>query len=165
MTFSGPIEDHIDFKMLIIQYFCYSKSSLYWIGVVSFAFSIILGITSLPSVAASLSWKEFAFVQSKLGWVCLLFAVAHDIFYGWPYFFTTTCYLPPTFNVSIRIGIYIFNSTILLNLSSSSQLRFHIFISVYFIFALTCRCDEDHFDHALCWHEANADKRRLGEET
>ena len=56
----------------------------------------------MPSVAASLSWKEFAFVQSKLGWVCLLFAIAHDIFYGWPYFFTTTCYLPPTFNARIR---------------------------------------------------------------
>ena len=70
-------------------------------GVVSFAFSVILGITSLPSVAAVMSWKEFTFVQSKLGWVCLLFAIAHDVFYGWPYFFTTTCYLPPTFNVRI----------------------------------------------------------------
>lgn len=85
--------------------FTFSKLCFHCIGVVSFAFSIVLGITSLPSVAASLSWKEFAFVQSKLGWVCLLFAVAHDIFYGWPYFFTTTCYLPPTFNVSIRTEI------------------------------------------------------------
>ena len=88
------------------------KSLLHYIGVVSFAFSIILGITSLPSVAASLSWKEFAFVQSKLGWVCLLFAVAHDVFYGWPYFFTTTCYLPPTFNVSMKIHNYFFKSII-----------------------------------------------------
>ena len=34
--------------------------------------AILLGITSLPSVSASLSWKEFAFVQSNLGWLCLI---------------------------------------------------------------------------------------------
>ena len=67
---------------------------------VSFAFAVVLGITSLPSVTASMTWKEFAFVQSKLGWVCMLFAVVHDICYGVPYFFYPSCYIPPSFQVN-----------------------------------------------------------------
>ena len=70
-----------------------------FIGVVAYAFSVLLGITSLPSVTAALSWKEFAFIQSKLGWSCLLFAVAHDLLYGWPYITALSCCVPPTFQV------------------------------------------------------------------
>merc|ERR1712154_67796 len=35
--------------------------------------------------------KEFAFVQSKLGWIALLLACAHDMFYGWPYMDSPSC--------------------------------------------------------------------------
>ena len=70
-------------------------------GVVAYAFSVLLGITSLPSVTAALSWKEFAFIQSKLGWACLIFAVMHDMFYGWPYMNGFSCYMPPTFQVNL----------------------------------------------------------------
>ena len=52
-------------------------------GVVCFALAVILGITSLPSVTNALTWKEFAFIQSKLGWLCLSFGTAHDLFLGW----------------------------------------------------------------------------------
>ena len=52
-------------------------------GVISFGLAIILGITSVPSVTDVLTWKEFAFVQSKLGWLCLCFGTAHDLFMGW----------------------------------------------------------------------------------
>ena len=68
-------------------------------GVVAYAFSVLLGITSLPSVTAALSWKEFAFIQSKLGWASLVFAVMHDLFYGWPIMTYFSCYVPPTFQV------------------------------------------------------------------
>ena len=57
------------------------------LGVVSFGLAIILGITSLPSVTDVLTWKEFAFVQSKLGWLCLCFGTAHDLFMGFRYIF------------------------------------------------------------------------------
>ena len=52
-------------------------------GVTAFALAIILGITSLPSVTNILTWKEFAFVQSKLGWICLCFGTAHTLLLGW----------------------------------------------------------------------------------
>ena len=73
------------------------------LGVVAYAFSVVLGITSLPSVTAALSWKEFAFVQSKLGWISLMFAVAHDLFYGWPYIDAPSCYVPPTFQYAVYL--------------------------------------------------------------
>ena len=52
-------------------------------GVLAFALSVVLGITSLPSVTSSLTWKEFTFVQSKLGWTALFLACSHDLLYGW----------------------------------------------------------------------------------
>lgn len=72
-------------------------------GVFSYALAVLLGITSLPSVTNVLTWKEFAFVQSKLGWTCMIFACAHDMFYGWPYINGPSCHVPPTFQVIIII--------------------------------------------------------------
>merc|ERR1711997_1001037 len=72
-------------------------------GVMSFALAVLLGITSLPSVTNVLTWKEFGFVQSKLGWLCLLFACAHDIAYGWPYMWAPSCHVPPTFQYALYI--------------------------------------------------------------
>jgi len=72
-------------------------------GVFAYALAVLLGITSLPSVTNVLTWKEFAFVQSKLGWTCLLFACAHDMFYGWPYIGSPSCKVPPTFQYALYI--------------------------------------------------------------
>jgi len=88
----------------------YGSEKMHWrgesflvAGVVAYALSVLLGITSLPSVTAALSWKEFAFIQSKLGWACLIFAVMHDLFYGWPYINGFSCYVPPTFQYAIYL--------------------------------------------------------------
>ena len=82
----------------------------------TFALSIVLGITSLPSVTSSMTWKEFAFVQSKLGWIALLLACAHDMFYGWPYMDSPSCkifgsqkIIPSSFQVRIRIRAFQFH--------------------------------------------------------
>merc|ERR1719273_1630562 len=72
-------------------------------GVMAYALAVLLGITSLPSVTNVLTWKEFGFVQSKLGWTCLLFACAHDMFYGWPYMDAPSCYIPPSFQYALYI--------------------------------------------------------------
>ena len=54
--------------------------------------AVILGITSLPSVTNVLTWKEFAFVQSKLGWLCLIFGCAHTLFFSWPRLTSYQCH-------------------------------------------------------------------------
>ncbi|XP_042888264.1 metalloreductase STEAP4-like [Penaeus japonicus] len=43
----------------------------------------VLGVASLPSVAASMTWREFSFVQSRVGWLILLLASCHVIFNFW----------------------------------------------------------------------------------
>ena len=69
-------------------------------GVFGFALVVILGISSLPSVSASLTWKEFAFIQSGLGWSAMILLCAHDIFYGWKYLNGPSCGIPSSFQVS-----------------------------------------------------------------
>ncbi|XP_076067465.1 uncharacterized protein LOC143040360 isoform X2 [Oratosquilla oratoria] len=48
---------------------------------------LLLGVTSLPSVTATLSWREFTCIQSKLGWLTLVVACVHIIFVYWPQVF------------------------------------------------------------------------------
>ena len=60
-------------------------------GVFGFALVVIFGIASLPSVTATLSWKEFAFIQSGFGWTALIFLCAHNMFLGWPYMNGLSC--------------------------------------------------------------------------
>ncbi|KAF2366324.1 Pyrroline-5-carboxylate reductase catalytic N-terminal [Trinorchestia longiramus] len=57
------------------------------VGALAMCLTVVLGITSLPSVTATMSWREFTFIQSKLGWVCLILASFHDIFLAWNYMF------------------------------------------------------------------------------
>jgi len=72
-------------------------------GVFGFALVVILGITSLPSVTATLSWKEFSLVQSGLGWTALIFLCSHDMFYGWPYMNGPSCGIPSSFQYALYI--------------------------------------------------------------
>jgi len=45
------------------------------------ALMAIVGITSLPSVNARMSWKEWNFIQSGLGFTCLIFGFTHVMIY------------------------------------------------------------------------------------
>lgn len=46
-------------------------------GIFSFSLYLILGICSLPSVAQKMSWSEWSFVQSVLGYLGLAMAGIH----------------------------------------------------------------------------------------
>jgi len=72
-------------------------------GVFGFALVCLLGLSSLPSVTATLSWKEFAFVQSGLGWTAMVLLCAHDMFYGWPYMNSPSCGIPSSFQYALYI--------------------------------------------------------------
>lgn len=56
-------------------------------GAIATCLLVVLGISSLPSVTATLSWREFTFIQSKLGWIALIAAALHDVFLAWHYMF------------------------------------------------------------------------------
>ncbi|XP_071253307.1 metalloreductase STEAP4-like isoform X2 [Salvelinus alpinus] len=62
------------------------------LGILGFGLYVLLGITSLPSVSNVLSWREFSFIQSKLGHLTLLLCTAHTYLYGWNRFLSASTY-------------------------------------------------------------------------
>ncbi|XP_044150601.1 metalloreductase STEAP4-like [Bufo gargarizans] len=76
------------------------------LGILGFFFYIVLGITSLPSVSNAVNWREFRFVQSKLGYLTLLLCTGHAMVYGWDRFLILTryrWYMPPVYMLSLVI--------------------------------------------------------------
>ncbi|KAF3691879.1 Metalloreductase STEAP4 [Channa argus] len=66
--------------------------SYYSVGVLGFGLYLLLGITSLPSVSNALSWREFSFIQSKLGYLTLFICTFHTYLYGWDKFLRVSSY-------------------------------------------------------------------------
>lgn len=61
-------------------------------GILGFGLYVLLGITSLPSVSNALSWREFSFIQSKLGYLTLFFCTLHTYLFGWNKFLRPSSY-------------------------------------------------------------------------
>lgn len=66
--------------------------SYYSLGILGFGLYLLLGISSLPSVSNVLSWREFSFIQSKLGYLTLFFCTFHTYLYGWDKFLRISSY-------------------------------------------------------------------------
>ncbi|XP_041040509.1 metalloreductase STEAP4-like [Carcharodon carcharias] len=78
----------------------------YALGILGFFSFCLLGVTSLPSVSNAMNWREFRFVQSKLGHVTLLLCTAHAAVLGWNKFLKPTTYkwgLPRGYMLSMVI--------------------------------------------------------------
>ncbi|KAJ8291006.1 hypothetical protein GJAV_G00020310 [Gymnothorax javanicus] len=80
--------------------------SYYSAGILGFSLFVLLGITSLPSVSNNVNWREFQFVQSKLGHLTLFLCTLHAILYGWNKFLKPSryrWYLPPAYMLALII--------------------------------------------------------------
>ncbi|XP_028985203.1 metalloreductase STEAP4 [Betta splendens] len=89
--------------------------SYYAVGILGFGLYLLLGITSLPSVSNALSWREFSFIQSKLGFLTLLLCTFHTYLYGWDKFLRASsyrwytppgymlCLLPPSAVLALKL--------------------------------------------------------------
>uniref|UniRef100_A0A8D3DM13 STEAP family member 4 n=1 Tax=Scophthalmus maximus TaxID=52904 RepID=A0A8D3DM13_SCOMX len=78
--------------------------SFYSTGILGFGMFLLLGITSLPSVTNALSWREFNFIQSKLGYLTVFLCTFHTYLYGWNKFLRPSSYkwnTPPAFMLSL----------------------------------------------------------------
>ncbi|KFP85128.1 Metalloreductase STEAP4, partial [Apaloderma vittatum] len=76
------------------------------LGILGFFLFVLLGITSLPSVSNSVNWREFRFVQSKLGYLSLILCTAHTLVYGGKWFLYPSSYrwyLPHAYMLSLII--------------------------------------------------------------
>ncbi|XP_012671812.2 metalloreductase STEAP4 isoform X2 [Clupea harengus] len=91
--------------------------SYYALGMLGFGLYVLLGITSLPSVSNVLNWREFRFIQSKLGHVTLLFCTAHTFLYGWNKFLRASSYkwwTPPGYMLSLVVPCVVLVSRLIL---------------------------------------------------
>uniref|UniRef100_A0A4W3HJF1 STEAP3 metalloreductase n=1 Tax=Callorhinchus milii TaxID=7868 RepID=A0A4W3HJF1_CALMI len=79
-------------------------------GILALGILSLIAVTSLPSVAGSLNWREFSFIQSRLGYTALVFSTLHTLTYGWEKAFDPTqyrFYTPPTFAVALVMPIIV----------------------------------------------------------
>lgn len=70
------------------------------VGIMAIGLLSLLAVTSLPSVANTVNWREFSFIQSCLGHCALFMCTLHTCLYGWRRAFDPGqyhFYLPPTF--------------------------------------------------------------------
>ncbi|XP_041822425.1 metalloreductase STEAP3-like isoform X1 [Chelmon rostratus] len=70
------------------------------VGIMALGLLSLLAVTSLPSVANTVNWREFSFIQSSLGYCALFMATVHTLLFGWNRAFDPAQYrfhLPPTF--------------------------------------------------------------------
>ncbi|CAJ1062153.1 metalloreductase STEAP4-like [Xyrichtys novacula] len=80
--------------------------SYFSMGILGFCLFLLLGITSLPSVSNALSWREFSFIQSKLGYLTVFFCTFHAYLYGWDRFLRPSTYkwfTPPGYMLSLIV--------------------------------------------------------------
>ncbi|XP_030406361.1 metalloreductase STEAP4 [Gopherus evgoodei] len=76
------------------------------LGILGFFLFVLLGITSLPSVSNSVNWREFRFVQSKLGYLTLILCTAHTLVFGGKRFLNPSMYrwyLPAAYMLSLIV--------------------------------------------------------------
>ncbi|XP_062034811.1 metalloreductase STEAP4 isoform X2 [Lepus europaeus] len=76
------------------------------LGILGFFLFVLLGITSLPSVSNMVTWREFRFVQSKLGYLTLILCTAHTLVYGGKRFLSPSVlrwYLPSAYILALII--------------------------------------------------------------
>lgn len=76
------------------------------LGILGFFLFVLLGITSLPSVSNMVNWREFRFVQSKLGYLTLILCTAHTLVYGGKRFLSPASliwYLPSAYVIALII--------------------------------------------------------------
>lgn len=92
----------------------YLSSGILGLGVLT-----LLAITSLPSVGNALTWREFTFVQSGLGYAALTLSTMHTLFFGWDFAFFPGAYpyyLPPVFLLSLILPCVVLVGRIILAL-------------------------------------------------
>ncbi|XP_030612584.1 metalloreductase STEAP2 [Archocentrus centrarchus] len=93
-------------------------------GIMSLGLLSLLALTSIPSVHSTLSWREFSFIQSTLGYIALLIATLHGLLFGWKRAFEEEAYrfyLPPSFVVALALPVCVIMGKVLMLLPCVSR--------------------------------------------
>uniref|UniRef100_A0A3Q3W5B3 Uncharacterized protein n=1 Tax=Mola mola TaxID=94237 RepID=A0A3Q3W5B3_MOLML len=103
---SSVVMNNITTPVGLDKILAWRTESFYALGILGFFLFVLLGLTSLPSVGGTLSWREFSFIQSKMGHLSLLICTAHGYFYGWDKFLRTSTYkwyTPPAYMLCLIV--------------------------------------------------------------
>ncbi|XP_076858996.1 metalloreductase STEAP3 isoform X2 [Brachyhypopomus gauderio] len=83
------------------------RSDLYLsCGVLALGILSLMAITSLPTVGNVLTWREFTFVQSGLGYAAMTLSVMHTLVFGWDFAFSAQAYefyMPPSYVLAVAV--------------------------------------------------------------
>ncbi|XP_063003607.1 STEAP1 protein [Elgaria multicarinata webbii] len=80
------------------------------LGILGLALLAILAVTSIPSISQSLTWREFHYIQSKMGYLALLLCTIHALVFAWNKWIDIgqfIWYTPPTFMIAVVIPIVV----------------------------------------------------------
>ncbi|KAL2088034.1 hypothetical protein ACEWY4_016862 [Coilia grayii] len=89
------------------------------VGIMALGLLSLLAVASLPSVSNSLNWREFTFIQSRLGYAALFMSTLHTLLFGWDRAFQPSSYhfyLPPTFVLVLALPCTVLLGRLLLAL-------------------------------------------------
>ncbi|XP_061181662.1 metalloreductase STEAP4-like [Saccostrea echinata] len=73
-----------DIKIPIKTWMVWKGEAACLVGILAFVCMCIIAISTLPSVTRTLNWREWRFVQSKLGHVVLFLSICHVVIMGAP---------------------------------------------------------------------------------
>ncbi|XP_054915691.1 metalloreductase STEAP3 [Poeciliopsis prolifica] len=96
----GPLTKPVKMAVQEVDEDVWRKELYLSAGIMALGLLSLLAVTSLPSVAGTINWREFSFIQSTLGYCALFMATSHTLFYGWNRAFVLAqyrFYMPPTF--------------------------------------------------------------------
>ncbi|GAB0184690.1 metalloreductase STEAP1 [Grus japonensis] len=80
------------------------------LGILGLALLALLAITSIPSVSHSLTWREFHYIQSKMGYLALLLCTVHALVFAWNKWVDVNqfvWYTPPSFMVAVFLPLVV----------------------------------------------------------
>ncbi|XP_015667339.1 metalloreductase STEAP1 [Protobothrops mucrosquamatus] len=87
------------------------------LGILALALLAVLAVTSIPSVSYSLTWREFHYIQSKIGYLALLLCTIHALVFAWDKWIDPhqyLCYTPPTFIIAVILPIVVLTCKVIL---------------------------------------------------
>ena len=73
-----------DIQLPIKTWMVWKGEAACLVGILSFICLCFIAVSTLPSVADSLNWKEWTFIQSKIGHIALFLALSHACIMGAP---------------------------------------------------------------------------------
>lgn len=94
---------------VMAKYLWHVETSMFF-GIVGFGLYVVLGICSLPGVAAAMNSRQWQFVYGVVAWTALIFGLCHNLFIGknimqWTHYWPENIPHQTVMSCTIPIGV------------------------------------------------------------